>query len=288
MKGKRRGVRSPRPSWLAALFLLTFVTPAAGQWPAGAGRGWGKLTLMSHETTARFDDNGDEQEFFAGGESASRAVFLDVLVGVHDHLDLWLQIPWFDLSFDDAARDRDVSGFGDARAFARWNLGHHLLGGVPLSLRAGVKAPLSDFPIDAEVIPVGEGQWDVEVWLEGGHSFWPVPAYAVTWVGYRWRLENGPAQRDPGDERLFLVEVGLTTAPIGAKIVVDGLLGRNPVIQGIEVGQGRREIVVFQPELVVRPGRSVTVSIGLRQPLHGRSFPAGRQYLMGVFVQPWG
>ena len=273
---------------LTAAALLLAPAPALGQWPAGTGQGWVKLTAMAHRTTTRFDAAGDERDFFADGESTSRALFLDALVGVHPYVDLWLQLPWFDLSYDDAAGKRDASGFGDVRAYTRWSVGHHLLGGIPLSVRLGAKAPVQDFPLDAEVIPVGEGQWDVELWLEGGHSFHPFPAYASAWVGYRWRFENETARRDPGDERLFLVDVGLTAEPVGAKVVVEGLFGDNPVIQGIRVGQGARQVVVVQPEILLRVTPSVLAELGMRQPLHGQSWPAGRQWVAGVFVRSGG
>jgi hypothetical protein len=241
---------------------------------------------MSHSTTERFDADAEEQEYFADGENVSRAVFFDALLGIHPYVDLWIQVPWFDLSYTDAAGARTAEGFGDARGFVRWSFGHQLLGGIPLSLRVGAKAPLEDFPLDAEIIPVGEGQWDVEAWIEGGQSFHPLPIYAVAWLGYRWRFENEEALRDPGDERLLLVDVGLTTRPLGAKLVLEGLFGKSPVIQEIRVGQGRREILYVQPELLFQPTRSLTVEMGLRQHVHGRSYPAGRQFLVGLFYRP--
>lgn len=268
---------------------LAFTAPGAeAQWPAGRGSGWVKLTGFSHGTDTQFDAGGDERRIFGSGESESRAVFLDALLGVHDVVDLWLQVPWFDLRFTDVAADREAGGFGDARGFLRYAVGHHLLGGVPLSVRVGAKAPLRDFPLDAEIIPVGEGQWDVEAWLEGGRSFHPLPLYAVAWLGYRWRFENEEALTDPGDERLFLVDMGLTTRPVGAKVVIDGLFGDDPVIQGVRAGQGRREILQVQPEILVHVSERVSFEAGFRQPLHGRSYPAGRQYLVAVFARVGG
>ena len=43
---------------------------------------------------------------------------------------------------------------------------------------------------------------------EVGHSFYPLPAYANGWVGYRWREPNEEVQRDFGDEGFFLAAGG--------------------------------------------------------------------------------
>jgi hypothetical protein len=72
---------------------------------------------------------------------------------------------------------------------------------------------------------------------------------------------------------------------VGAKVVVEGLFSLDPVIQGVQTGQDRREIVYLQPELLVAVGEGVTVELGLREPLHGRNHPSGRQLLVAVFVR---
>lgn len=276
-----------RAASLVGLILAGTAMPVrvAAQWPAGQGEGWAKLSFFSHETSERFDAKGEERLFFTGGESVSRALYLDALVGVTDYLDVWLQAPWFDLAFDDVGGNRTASGPSDVRAFVRYGLGRHLLGGIPLSVRGGVKIPVQDLPVDAEIIPLGEGQWDVEAWLEGGHSFYPLPLYAVGWLGYRWRFENESVQRDPGDERLFLLDVGLTTRPVGFKVVVEGLYGLAPVLQGILVEQGRRESLQVQPEVVVALGSTLYLQGGVRLPVEGRNHPAGRQYVAALFYQ---
>ena len=102
-----------------------------------------------------------------------------------------------------------TAGCGDEAPFSNdngdlYSLNQDLL----FSGRFTAKVPVVDFPIDAEVIPVGEGQWDYEAWLEAGASFWPIPAYGVLWRGHRWRATNNEATRDPGDEYAFLAELG--------------------------------------------------------------------------------
>jgi hypothetical protein len=75
-----------------------------------------------------------------------------------------------------------------------------------------VKFPTGDFVNDAEVVPVGEGQYDFDFTLEAGHSFWPRPAYVSALAGYRVRRSNEQSGIHPGNEVLWLVE-GAGLAP---------------------------------------------------------------------------
>jgi len=286
-------VRRPGPSQarllglLAALVALQgfFPTPSAAQWPEGHGNWWAKVSAFHHRTTEQFRADGDRRPFLNDdARSVSSAVFLDILVGVTDRLDLWAQVPWFHLRFDDVSDDRTSQGIGDIRLSARHTLVRLAGGAVPISARYTAKVPVVDFPQDAEVIPVGEGQWDHEAWLEAGASFWPAPAYAVLWLGYRWRTLNEDTTRDPGDERLLLAEVGgSVTSSLGGKLVLDGVFGTNGSIQGLRVGSDARRIVYLQPALTWQATSSTALEVGARYPLAGKNFPAGTQWTVGLF-----
>ena len=277
-----------RPA-LPLLLALSFgAGPVAGQWAEGKGRYWVKLSGFRHVTTEQYRPDGRKRRFLnSDAESRSSAVFLDALVGVTDRLDLWLQLPYFDLNFDDDAGRRNSRGIGDVRVSARYNLLRLRGGSVPVSARFTAKIPVVDFPIDAEVIPVGEGQWDYEAWLETGVSLWPVPAYAVLWLGYRWRSLNAESTRDPGDERVLLAELGGSlSGPLGAKLTVDALLGKNGSIQGIRVSGDEREIIYIQPSVTYRIRPDLALEVGARMPVRGKNFPAGPQFTVGLFHRP--
>ena len=278
--------------WKAAAQLLTAATclagaptSALGQWPAGKTGYWGKLSVFRHTTETQYRADGSEQPFLnTGAKSESWAVFFDVLYGVTDHLDLWAQVPYFDLSFDDVSRNRDASGIGDVRFMARYHLFSLRQGAIPIAVRGGFKVPILDSPIDAEIIPVGEGQWDFELWLEGGVSFWPIPAYGVIWLGHRWRRLNEKTAIDPGNEKLLLAELGGTVVGrLGVKLTLDALFGLNPVVQGILTAQSEREIVYFQPSLTFAITSSTSLEWGPRFPLHGQNHPAGTPLQFAVF-----
>jgi len=275
----------PRALLLAWAALAVSAPAVSAQWAAGRGGYWAKLSAFHHSTDEQFRSNGDKRPFLnADARSRSSAVFLDLLYGVTDHLDLWVQVPYFDLTFNDAADNRTSTGVGDIRLSARYNLLNLKGGALPIAARFTVKVPVVDFPIDAEVIPVGEGQWDYEAWLEGGMSFWPLPAYAVLWLGYRWRATNDKTTRDPGDERMLLAEIGGTiSGPLGAKLIVDGLFGTNGAIQGVKVKNDEREILYLEPAVTYQVTSAFSLEAGTRFPLRGKNFPAGPQFTIALF-----
>jgi hypothetical protein len=278
--------------WVAAL-LIALPSNASAQWPVGRGNFWTKVSAFQHQTTEQFRANGEKRPFLnTNADSRAKAVFLDGLVGVTDRLDLWVQVPFFELRFDDIVDERVSTGFGDARLSARYNLVQLRNGSLPISIRYTTKVPLVDFEVDAEVIPVGEGQWDHELWLESGLSLWPLPAYSVLWLGYRWRSMNSETERDPGDELALLAELGGTSliGGLGAKAVLDGIFGRNGSVQGVRVSNDEREILYLAPTLLYNFSESTILESAIRIPLLGQNFPAGNQFMIAIFHQGrlWG
>ena len=273
---------------LAALVaVLMWPGAASAQWPVGQGNYWAKASTFYHQTTESFRSNGDKRDFInADAERTSKAVYFDALVGVTDKLDFWVQVPYFDLSFNDISDDRQKNNLGDIRLSARYNLFQLRNGSLPISLRYTVKVPVPDLPPDAEAIPLGEGQWDHEVWLESGLSLWPLPAYSVVWLGYRFRSANEDRSTDPGDEVTFLAEFGGTSlvGGLGAKLGVDGTFSRRFTVQGIEAGDAtKREILYLGPTLLYSFTESTVLEAGVRVPLRGQNFVAGNQFNVSIF-----
>ena len=266
---------------LSAAFAILFASPAFPQWTQGRTGGvWAKTAAYVQQTDMRFDVIGQKVPWFADGRADARALFTDILVGVHPKVDVWVQVPFFDIRFRDLVDTLRTTGFGDVKAWARWNV--VTLGGrTPISLRIGAKAPVGSSPLDARGIPVGEGQWDVEGWGEVGHSFWPVPAYAELWLGYRARFENSVKRKDPGGEFTFLAEAGVNpTSGTLLKATFDGLLGRRFVVEGVRTGSSRR-IITIQFGGGARLAGPLWSEFGVRLPLSGKDFPAGPQWVLG-------
>ncbi len=234
------------PAVVASLAL--HAPPAAGQWVEAPGAGWIDLTLYHQDTRSAFQFDGEERDFFADGHAISSAVFVTVATGLLPGVDVWVQVPFQRLRFDDARSDRVRQGIGDTRTYLRVAPLRLLGSGFPLAVRAGVKVPVGDFAVDSEVIPLGDGQTDWEVMAEMGHSFYPVDAYANGWVGYRWRAADDETRRDFGDEVFFLGQVGGRRGAIGLQLILEAMESvTTPRFEGVLLPNAGRGLVQLTP-----------------------------------------
>jgi len=253
--------------------------------PAGAG--WLQVSLYGQHASELFDPLGDRQPFsLAGQEFDTRSVFVTAAVGLVPGLEVWAQVPTHKLSISGAGRPGTSStGVGDVRVAAR--LSPALFGvDLPFAVRVGAKVPGSDFPVDATVVPLSEGQTDLEVSLESGRTLGSLPLYVVGWVGYRWRSENVSVAREPGDERYAHAAVGGLVRDFSWEVAADGLWGGIPYAQGIPLQTDRRRLIQLLPTVGygIGPGRlEVTGQI----PLAGRNLPAAVGLSAGYRVT-WG
>ncbi len=271
---------------LLAALALSAASPALAQWTRGQlGRVWVKSAAFWQRTEQRFDELGTQTQWFGSGESDARALFTDVIVGLHPDVDLWLQIPFFDLRFDNSADSLRTTGFGDIRGWIRWKFLDLGNGSTPVALRVGAKAPIGSSPLDAQIIPVGDGQWDLEAFGEIGHSFWPFPAYGELWLGYRARFKNSETLKDPGGEYVFLTEFGINPSRRTLiKATLDGFVGRNWIVERLKTASKRR-ILTLQFAGAARVTSTLWTELAIRLSLSGRNFPAGPQFVAGLSAE---
>ncbi|MFQ5704383.1 MAG: hypothetical protein ACE5HT_10200 [Gemmatimonadales bacterium] len=282
--------RAAANSALALLAIIVFAQPAAAQWTQGApGRTWVKVAYLRQSTDRRFNELGDDDDFLPKATSDARAIFIDVITGLHRNVDLWVQASFFDLRFNQkgtlgAKGDTLRSGLeiGDVRWWLRWKL-TDLGGSTPIAIRVGAKAPIGTSPLDARTVPAGEGQWDFEGWGEIGHSFWPLPIYSIAWVGYRARLKNTNKQKDPSGEYAFLTEVGVNpTSRTLLKVTTDGLFGRAWTVEGLKVSNATRRLLSTQLSGSVNVVKDLWAEVGVKFSISGRNFPNGAQLVTSL------
>lgn len=245
----------------------------AGAWVLPARRGWAQVSLFHQETRERYFLDSRRIPYFFEGTNRTSAVFADVRYGVLERLEVAVQMPVYRLEFDDLADRRRSTGPGDLRVGARYNLVRR---GTVATVGVAVKFPTGEFVNDAEVVPVGEGQHDLDLTAEVGHSFWPRAAYLSALVGYRLRTRNGENGIHPGGELLWSVEGGhRMVSRLSFKATARGLHGRRSRSFGLEIPTLKREAVYVQPGLLWDLGADRGVELSLPFTVRGRNWPAG-------------
>jgi hypothetical protein len=249
------------------------------------GAGWLQLSVYGQNATESFNPVGERQPFVAGNRFRTRSAFVTGAVGVRRGVEFWAQIPVHRLSVEGPAGASRGNGVGDIRLAAR--IGPQSLGiDAPIALRAGVKIPGGDFPVDARLLPLTEGQTDFEVSLESGHALSELPLYVVGWLGYRWRGENAAAAREPGDEWFAHAAVGGGMGAFNWEVGAEVLRGGPPTAQGFTLDNEGRRLILLVPTLGydVGPGR---LEFTLQSPLSGKNLPAATGLSLG-YRALWG
>jgi len=279
------------PARLAAQALCSapHSSPTLGQSGAlrtlPAGAGWAQISAYAQKSTRFFGPAGDIRPFLAETEFTTRSVFLTGAIGLLPGLELWAQIPAHRLRSAALSGGSESRGVGDVRVAAR--LGPEVVGlELPVALRAGVKLPGSDFAVDATVLPLTEGQRDVEISLESGTSLPGLPVYLAGWVGWRWRGTNVEASRTPGDEGFAHLALGSRLGPVHLELAGEVLRGRAPVAQRLRLEGERRRMLMLIPTLGwdIGPG---SIDLTAQIPMAGRNLPAGTGIGLG-YRTTWG
>lgn len=293
-QGEAVEVSSSKPSGLLVTLSVLLIGAAGltppgvrAQWIEEPGTGWADLTGYYQETREAYDSRGTVRPFAGDGHAVSTSVFLTLAGGIAPGLDAWVQMPYHRLRYDDAVRDRLRTGIGDTRVYLRTAPLRFLGVDFPFAVRTGVKVPVGDFRVDAEVIPLGDGQRDWEVMAEVGHSFYPTSAYVSGWIGYRWRELNHDTRRDFGDEAFFLAKGGFSVGRWSFEVEAEGLeTVTDPSALGLVVESLERSLLTMSPTVGWSAGPG-TVTVGARFSLAGTNLPAGHAFTAGYFTR-WG
>jgi hypothetical protein len=251
--------------------------------PSGAG--WFQVAGYGQQAERFFGPRGSRQPFLADSEFTTRSVFMTGAVGVITGLELWAQVPFHRLQVNSAAGSSTSAGVGDIRAAVR--ISPEIVGlEAPFAIRFGAKIPGSNFPVDATVLPLTEGQRDWEVALESGTSLAGLGVYTMGWIAFRWREENLKTDRHPGDEFYAHLAVGGTVAGVALELAADGLWGNAPLAQGFLLEGDKRQLIQLQPTIGFQagPGR---LEANVQIPLSGQNLPIGTGFSLGYRVS-WG
>ena len=253
----------------------------AGGWTLSRGTTWLRTGFMVQITDDRYFIDGRRIPYFFEGHNQTLAAFVDLRHGISDRLEAVVQLPFFSISFDDLAAERNTTGIGDLRLGLRYNL---LPGPIVATVGAMVKFLTGEFVNDAEIVPVGEGQYDFEITAEVARSLWPRPGYVTALIGYRWRAANKETGIHHGNEVLWSFEAGYGVAPhVTLKALVRGLQGLETTSFGLPLPSLERRIVYLEPGVMVELSPRRTLELSVPMSLSGQNWPAGPVFNIGVF-----
>jgi hypothetical protein len=251
------------------------------------GQGWIQGSVVSLKTRAQFDPNGIERVYINGGKLDLQSYLLTAAVGLVSGLEVWAQGALHSLEFQDLGGSLSRTGAGDVRLWLRG--GPSLVGvdefdlPVWFGVRAGVKLPGSDFPIDRTVIPLTEGQKDAEVALELGRVFGQGGLAVQAWAGYRWRGTNDLVGVTPGNEWFGYASVAGAVGPVQARLSTQILDGSPYETLGLRLPTSQRKMMGVFLTLATRLGPG-SVEMGAQLPMAGQNLPTGTALQVGYTV----
>lgn len=293
---------SKQRCWLWVIPLVFFTSGQslhAGTWTLKRGQLWVKSSFFIQRTSDRYTSttlacggracrNGERAPFFFNGKIELDAAYLDIWYGLTDRVELQFQLPYFDIRFKDDVNPfrPGTSDIGDTRFGVRYRLPVNFLAAT---VRVGAKAPTGFFNKDAEVVPVGDGQWDLELSADVGKSLWPLPAYVNVTGGYKLRFEPdvSTTNLDPGNELTLRVEAGVNIQRnLLVKAAIDGFWGQEFTAlfadSKLKLRDSERRILYFEPGVLWTVLDPLTVEFGVRFSLSGKNYPAGQIFSTGL------
>jgi len=248
--------------------------------------GWLQTTLLRQRSSQFFDTQGDELPILGEGEVTSNSVFLTTAFGITEGLEMWAQGSILNIQTVSGSGTDSRSGVGDFRLAARFGSELFRVRKLPLMVRAGIKLPGTELPIDATLIPLGEGQIDYELGLETGYYYaGRFPLQFIAAGGYRWRTLNEDNGRKPGDERYLFVGIGGPRPGWRWGLAFEGLWGDPPVQDGLTLVANARQLLQIDPSVAFQVKGS-EMEFAARIPISGQNLVSGTIFTFGVFV-PW-
>lgn len=256
------------------------------------GAGIVQVTAYHSESSNWFGPDSRSTALPLAGDAVTTSLYVTTVAGISHGMEVWFQLPVHRVRYRDNSRDDSRIAIGDPRFSLR--IGGELLGldALPVSIRAGIKLPGSEFPVDADLVPVSDGQTDFEVAVEAVHVLaGAYPLQLSSWAGYRWRFEDTKRGRKPGDERFARLGAG---GPVGAagsrlrwQLAAEGLWGEPFEALGLAPRNSRRTLVQILPSLGWRLRDSgAEVEVTGRFSVDGRNLPSGPALTAG-FTLPW-
>jgi hypothetical protein len=243
------------------------------------------------------ESSGEREPYPSGGNASDRSIVLEAEAGILRRVALDAKFSYKWLAFDALESGRadappilnDVrsTGPGDLALGARLALIESALRAAPY---ATVKFPLTDsIPTDAtRAFPLDERQIDLEMGAHLGVSLWPRPIYARGRCAYRVRAENTSTGRDPGNEVIAEIEVGVRARrALLIKCGLDGMVAEPTHVASdtLATVEPRKRVLRATPGIAIDLGENVALDASAYVPIAGSNYPAGTTFAVGISVR---
>lgn len=240
--------------WVAALFLLLSAEVWAGAWTRAPFEFYFQSSISYYQTTDTYDRFGKKMPFVIprnpdlvftpSARSEYRQVNTNLYfeLGLPRDFELVIDLPIYTRgTIASSVGDFSVSSLGDAIVGVKYKF--YDLRSLVMSLQFDVGLPLgnSDATVDAgrRPFPMGDGERDYALRYLVSKSFYPLPLYVSTDIGYRFRTQANLIEFP--DDIPYRVETGYTI-DLSAK----GLLRSLTLIMGFRGLKSTKELTQQQ------------------------------------------
>ena len=265
----------------SVLLLLSVGTCLAGAWTQQKGKLYDRLSLNYYFADDEFDKHGSRTDFVSNGKFKDSNVNNYIEYGLTDKITIINSLYHKHIEKEDDLQEMKTRGIGDIDLGLKYKLTEGSWG--VLSTQALIKIPEAYDKHDK--LPLGNGQYDVEVRLLYGRSLWPhIPGYCNFELGYRWRFD------DPSDEFRYLIEFGMDfTKELYGRIKLDGIYsmdnGKHFDTSGNPTITNNFDVGKLDMTLGYKFAKRWSVEAEYMPEIYGKSTAAGATYTIALTYQ---
>lgn len=260
---------------------LSFSQCLAGAWTIQKGKLYDRFAFNYYFADEEFDRDGDRTDFALNGEFRDMNLSNYIEYGLSNSVTLINSLYYKSIKKEDDFKEIKTYGIGDIDLGMKVKVSEGSWGVV--STQAMVKIP-ETYDKDDE-LPLGNGQYDVELRLLYGRSLWPhIPGYCNFEIAYRWRFD------DPSDELRYLAEFGMDFSKnFYGRIKLDGILSMDNGSQFDVSGNPTATNNFDLGKLDIAVGYQMTnawgLEIGYTPEIYGKNTAAGATYTFAITYQ---
>lgn len=253
----------------------------AGAWTLAKGKVYDRFSFNYYYADDQFDKNGNRNGLDANGSFSDTDAGNYIEYGLTNYITVINSLYFKYLQKNDDFADTTTYGVGDIDLAMKVKVAEGRAG--VFAVQGLVKIPAA---YDKNVrVPLGNGQYDVEMRLLYGRSLWPyIRGYCGVEAGYRWRFS------DPSDEFRYLVEFGMDiTGDLYGRVKLDGIYsmdnGSHTDGNGNPTATNNFDLGKLEATLGYKITPAWGVEASYTPEIYGQNTAAGATYTLAVTYQ---